>query len=128
MRVVSALIHKNKDILMALRKMNARCPGMWELPGGKVEQGESERAALSRECNEELGVDAIVGQKIAAHTFEFPNEFVDISLYSVILMGIPRPLSSLAIIWTPLATAVETMTLTPSTYVWAGEIERFINA
>lgn len=37
---------------------------MWEFPGGKVEPGESETAALVRECQEELGVRIAVGDRI----------------------------------------------------------------
>jgi len=37
-----------------------RRAGGWEFPGGKVEPGESERAAAVRECREELGVRVAV--------------------------------------------------------------------
>lgn len=40
--------------------------GRWEFPGGKVEAGESETAALVRECREELDVRVLVGPRVGA--------------------------------------------------------------
>lgn len=40
--------------------------GRWELPGGRVEAGESDVDALRRECTEELGVEIVVGSRVGA--------------------------------------------------------------
>lgn len=51
-------------LLVAQRSYPPDLAGRWELPGGKVEPGEGERAALVRECREELGVDLDVGDRV----------------------------------------------------------------
>jgi 8-oxo-dGTP diphosphatase len=53
--VVGAAIVRGGRLLAQCRATPAELAGRWELPGGRVEPGESEPAALRRECREELG-------------------------------------------------------------------------
>src|SRR5882757_6987647 len=53
--VVGAAIVRDGRLLAQRRARPAELAGRWELPGGRVERGESEAAALRRECREELG-------------------------------------------------------------------------
>jgi 8-oxo-dGTP diphosphatase len=62
--VVGAAILRAGQLLAAQRSRPAALAGYWELPGGKVERGEDERAALARECREELGVAVAVGDRV----------------------------------------------------------------
>ncbi|MFL6139531.1 MAG: (deoxy)nucleoside triphosphate pyrophosphohydrolase [Frankiaceae bacterium] len=64
--VVGAAIVRGGRVLAAQRDAPPRLAGFWELPGGKVEPGEGDRAALVRECREELDVDVRVGDRLAA--------------------------------------------------------------
>jgi 8-oxo-dGTP diphosphatase len=59
-RVVAAAIVRDGLLLAARRKPPHRLAGGWEFPGGKVEPGEDDIAALVRECREELAVDVAV--------------------------------------------------------------------
>lgn len=54
--VVCAAILDGGWLLAARRTGPPALAGGWELPGGKVEPGEEELAALVRECREELGI------------------------------------------------------------------------
>jgi 8-oxo-dGTP diphosphatase len=59
--VVGAALVSRGRLLAAQRSAPAALAGLWEFPGGKVEPGENEAAALVRECREELGVTIAVG-------------------------------------------------------------------
>jgi 8-oxo-dGTP diphosphatase len=51
-----ALLDGSGRLLVAQRRAPAALAGFWELPGGKVDPDETDRDALVRECQEELGV------------------------------------------------------------------------
>jgi 8-oxo-dGTP diphosphatase len=59
--VVGAALVSEGRLLAAQRTSPPELAGLWEFPGGKVEPGETEAAALARECREELGADVEVG-------------------------------------------------------------------
>lgn len=52
-----ALIDADGRVLLAQRPQGKPMAGLWEFPGGKVEQGETPEAALIRELHEELGIE-----------------------------------------------------------------------
>ena len=56
--VVGAALMRDGRLLAARRSAPPELAGRWELPGGKVEPGETPKDALVRELREELGVDA----------------------------------------------------------------------
>ena len=62
-RVVGAAVVRDGRVLASRRTEPERLAGLWEFPGGKVEPGESDEAALARELVEELGVRAVVGAR-----------------------------------------------------------------
>jgi 8-oxo-dGTP diphosphatase len=72
-RVVAALILKNDQILACQRTRHQSMPLKWEFPGGKIEEGEQPRDALRRELEEELGIEATVGNEVARIHHEYPT-------------------------------------------------------
>ena len=62
--VVAAALIDGARLLVAQRSHPAALAGQWEFPGGKVERGETARAALVRECSEELGCQVVIDQEI----------------------------------------------------------------
>ena len=62
--VVAAALVREGRLLAARRTAPPDLAGRWELPGGKVEPGETPRTALRRELAEELGIDAEVGARL----------------------------------------------------------------
>lgn len=52
-----ALIDADGRVLLAQRPEGKSLAGLWEFPGGKVEEGETPEVALIRELKEELGID-----------------------------------------------------------------------
>ncbi len=63
-RVVAGAVVAAGRVLLARRKATADGPGRWELPGGKVEPGETDEQALIRELLEELAIHARVFRQI----------------------------------------------------------------
>lgn len=63
--MVAGVIVRGGRVLVALRAPDMPLAGRWEFPGGKVEPGESDQAALARELGEELAVEVAVGPWLA---------------------------------------------------------------
>lgn len=59
--VVGALIRDGRVLLVHRSPNRLNYPGVWDLPGGHIEAGESELGALARELHEELGVRIAMG-------------------------------------------------------------------
>jgi 8-oxo-dGTP diphosphatase len=92
--VVAAVIERSGRILAARRTEPPALAGLWEFPGGKVEPGESDAAALARECREELGVKVEIGERIGPE-YLTPNGAMRVLTYRArITEGEPATLES----------------------------------
>jgi len=83
-RVVAALIVDKGRILVCQRTKHQTMPLKWEFPGGKIEEGEQPRSALHRELDEELGIDATIGNEAARIRHEYKSgNSVDLRFFVV---------------------------------------------
>lgn len=98
-RVVAALIADGKGGHLIQQRPEGKSRGsLWEFPGGKVEPGESDEAALVRECDEELGVGLEVFEQVAHTRHAYADLTVELALYRAeITRGTPAPLSAQAL-------------------------------
>jgi 8-oxo-dGTP diphosphatase len=62
--VAAGLIVRQGEILICQRRADQPMALQWEFPGGKIEAGETAEQALARELDEELGIEAEVGQRV----------------------------------------------------------------
>jgi len=72
-RVVAGLIFQDGKVLVCQRTRHQTMPLKWEFPGGKIENGEQPRDALRRELEEELGIDAQIGEEAVRLRHRYPN-------------------------------------------------------
>lgn len=83
-RVVAALILKDGKLLVCQRTRHQTMPLKWEFPGGKIEEGEQPRDALRRELDEELGIDAKIGEEVARIRHDYKTgSSVELRFYAV---------------------------------------------
>jgi 8-oxo-dGTP diphosphatase len=86
-RVVAAMIARDGRYLITQRRPTAVLPLLWEFPGGKVEPGESDEAALRRELLERLDAEIAVRQLISYVSHRYEHYTVELYLYECTLVS-----------------------------------------
>lgn len=79
--VVAGVIEKQGRYLLAQRFEHASQGGLWEFPGGKVEEGETPQAALERELTEELAIQTTTGRFLADSVFDYGDKVIHLKGY-----------------------------------------------
>jgi 8-oxo-dGTP diphosphatase len=99
--VVAAIIEERGKVLVSLRRPKGERASLWEFPGGKVEAGEGERAALARELREELGVSVSIGEEYGRVEHIYPDVQVELALFRCALhVGQePKPIACEEVRW-----------------------------
>jgi 8-oxo-dGTP diphosphatase len=101
--VVGILINQADEILIAERPPHKYCPGLWEFPGGKVEQGEDVFAALKREFQEEIDIQIISATPWFQLTHDYGDRNVLLDIWRITqFAGTPRGAEDQQIKWVKL--------------------------
>ena len=100
-QVVGAMIEKDGvRYLITQRPPTSSLPMLWEFPGGRVEESETDAAALKREVRHRLGVEIDAGQLISFVSHPYERYVVDLYLYECrIQSGDLSPLAVNAFRW-----------------------------
>jgi len=98
--VAAALFDGAGRVLVAQRPTGKHMAGRWELPGGKLEPGETPLEALKRELAEELGVDLRDAERLIRLRHDYPDRRVVLDVWRVTAFdGEPRGLDGQALEW-----------------------------
>jgi mutator protein MutT len=99
MVVVAAVIETGGRFLVTRRQSGVHLAGLWEFPGGKIDDGETHAAALAREIREELDADVDVGDLVFDITHAYDDRTLALYFYRCTLRGTPRPLLGQEMRW-----------------------------
>jgi 8-oxo-dGTP diphosphatase len=81
--VTAAVFLRDGRVLLARRPAGDPLEGKWELPGGKVEAGETPEMCLARELTEECGVTVTVGSAFAQSDYNYPHVAIRLLAYRI---------------------------------------------
>ncbi len=108
--IVTAAIIEDKDrVLIAQRPVNGLLGGLWEFPGGKIEDGETLSECLSREILEELGVQIEVGEPFGVYKHTYTHFKVVLHAFKAQIKDsqLPHPIQAEEIRWAPISSLHE---------------------
>ena len=100
--VAVVLIDRDGRVLLSQRPPGKSMAGLWEFPGGKVENGEVPEEALIRELKEELGIDTwsscLAPLSFASHSYEDFHLLMPVFVCRK-WVGSPTPMEGQALKW-----------------------------
>ena len=99
---VAAIVNARQEVLLSLRPDHVHQGGLWEFPGGKLEDGESVSQALAREIYEELGVRIGASRPLIRVHHRYPERQVLLDVWRVTAFtGNPRGREGQLVEWVP---------------------------
>jgi 8-oxo-dGTP diphosphatase len=85
--VVAAIIYNSSNqLLITKRPEGFHLAGLWEFPGGKVEDGEQQKNALAREIKEETNLEIKVGNLFWTEIADYTMKRVNLFFYECCLV------------------------------------------
>lgn len=81
------MIEQEGKYLITQRRPQATLPLLWEFPGGRAEEGETDEAALARELVEEMGIIVDVTDQVMNVEHAYPDYEVDFRVYRARLVS-----------------------------------------
>ncbi|MGW6692211.1 (deoxy)nucleoside triphosphate pyrophosphohydrolase [Rhodococcus sp. NPDC054953] len=124
--VAAAAVIDGGRLLIAQRQAPPDLAGRWELPGGKVEPGETPAEGLRRELREELGIEAVVGPRVGVDV-PLPNGMVLRAYRAELVSGVPVALEHAAIAWVDAADVVR-VDWVPNDRAWLPDLCALLGA
>jgi 8-oxo-dGTP diphosphatase len=85
--VTAAVLTDDELVFAARRGPGKHLEGYWEFPGGKLEKGETPEQCLSRELEEEFGIQVEVGSFIGESIYDYGHKTIRLIAYQVILLA-----------------------------------------
>lgn len=86
LHVAAAIItNDHNEILICQRAIHAKNGGLWEFPGGKMEQGETPEACAVRECREELAVEIRLTGFFATACYQYPDSKINFVFFTAVI-------------------------------------------
>ena len=96
--VVAAIIRREHRVLLGRRPDHKRHGGLWEFPGGKIDEGETEVDAVTRELREEFGVETMSVGRVVYECRDPDSPFL-VQFLDVGIRGKPQPTEHTEIGW-----------------------------
>lgn len=81
LRVVAAVIERDGHYLITQRNASAVLPLLWEFPGGRVEDGETDEQALMREVAWRTGARVSIADKLGEHHHTYQRYDVHMTMF-----------------------------------------------
>jgi len=111
------IVRADGQVLLGRRPAGKPWSGWWELPGGKIEPGETVLAALTRELDEEIGIRVTHATTWITFVHAYPTSTVRLHFCRVSSWeGEPHGRENQALCWLPPAEALLREDLLPATY------------
>ena len=85
--VVAGVIYKDDKFLIAQRNLKKAQGGLWEFPGGKIEEGETNHQTLSRELREELDINVEIGDFFYQVEHDYPDFHLSMAVFECNLIS-----------------------------------------